>query len=155
MLRKSRNVKADDLLPLELTHSFVKTSKSGPSSARSLKTEAKNSESKVENNKVSLKDIDFGLDKGSEKEPSDDEGEIKSESKNQSGEEDEDEDYLDTEKLKTKKEDDEELKRILDEENDELYSVLSKARKRIIVPLSIDIKTEEIEQGENKVDFDK
>lgn len=156
-MRKSRSVKADDLIPLEPIKSAVKSSSESQTAAKSLKTIAKN-EPESGSNKVSLKDIDFGLDKREEAESSDDEGEIKSEPRDESEreEDDEDEDFLDTEKLKAKREDDEELKRLLDEENEELYNVLSKTRKKkTIASLAIDIKTEENELDENKVDFEK
>lgn len=150
-LRK-KVVKADDLLPLVEENTLLKQQTPG----------TRNKVDKIETEptgpiKVSLKDIDFGLDKkeSGEEDSSSDEGEVKEEPKE--ADHDEDEDYIDTGKLNKRREDDEELRKILDEENEELSTMLNKARKRVIVPLVLDIKTEEVDVNENSggVDFDR
>ena len=144
-MRKGRTVKADDLLPLE---PVVQANKNVSGEARKSTASTKTDSA---TGKVSLKDIDFGLNK--DESSDEDEGEVKSEPNSES----EDDDFIDTEKLnKQRREDDEELKKILDEENEELASMLSKTRRQIVVaPLSLEVKTERIEPEENGIDFDK
>jgi U4/U6.U5 tri-snRNP-associated protein 1 len=97
-------------------------------------------------NKISLKDIDFGFKNDSENE----EGEYKDD---EDEDEDEDDD-IDVKKLKENELD--ELKQILEEENntlEELHSVLSKTRKRVtssILNSNNIIKHEIDDQNENK-----
>lgn len=149
---KTKTVKADDLLPLEPSETAA-----APKPRSAAKTALTESSEANEVKKVSLKGIDFGLDKkesGEEDEDDEDEGEVKSEPREVDEDEEEDDDDIDTNKLNSK-EDEEELRRILDEENDELHAVLNKTRKRVIAPLALDIKTEEEEVEENGVDFDK
>lgn len=145
-MRKGRTVKADDLLPLE---PVVQANKSVSGEARKSTASAKPDSA---TGKVSLKDIDFGLNK--DESSDEDEGEVKSEPRSDS---EEDDDFIDTEKLnKQRREDDEELKKILDEENEELANMLSKTRRQIVVaPLSLEVKAERIEPEENGIDFDK
>lgn len=148
-MRKGRTVKADDLLPLEPVVQANKPTVSGEAARKSNASTRTDSTT----GKVSLKDIDFGLNKdGSSDE---DEGEVKSEPRSES--EDDEDDFIDTEKLnKQRREDDEELKKILDEENEELANMLSKTRRQIVVaPLSLEVKAERIEPEENGIDFDK
>jgi U4/U6.U5 tri-snRNP-associated protein 1 len=99
-----------------------------------------------EPSKISLKDIDFGFKKSDEES---DEGEIKDEedAKNKikaepvessSEEDEEEENENDNEQLSEREK--EELKKILDEENnalDELHTMLSKTRKRMATNVSI------------------
>lgn len=157
VLRKSKMIKADDLLATapESAQLAVKPriKKEETIDLISVKKEPEEtSGKKAENGKVSLKDIDFGF----RKESSDEDGEFKEEP---DADEEEDDDDISVNKLKENEL--EELKKVIEEENnvlDELHSVLSKTRQRVtssILNSNNLIKQDLSEESESRVvEFD-
>jgi hypothetical protein len=158
VLRKTKTLKADDLLPLAPSLSTEKSKvkqeeisdmgqeSSDATTSVSFNKRAKISSTDQTSGTISLKDIEMDLEREKKrknrKELDDDDSE--------GGESDENsEDDIDLNKLKNA----DDFKDILEEENnvlEELHSVLSKTRKRMIEPLSLMIKQEPELTSENQ-----
>lgn len=159
VLRKAKMLKADDLLPLETTTTGSKVVKKEEQTMGIVSSDG-NNETVAFNNRrmkreeaetggvVSLKDVEADLllykkerKRHNRRLRNDDDDDEKEEGEDEStSSEDEDDDEIDLSKLREQQD----LKEILDEENnvlEELHSVLNKTRKRLIEP-TIQIKQE-------------
>ena len=161
VLRKSKMLKADDLIPLPTVsaanHASRVKAENGAEGIKQEKQEpTETSEKQNGQKKISLKDIDFGFKEKSDSE----EGEVNDEDEQEEKSSDEDSDF-DSDKLK----ENEDFKKTMEEENnvlEELHSVLSKTRNKItqaIVNKNKFVKHEAEEvsekKSENGIDFDQ
>jgi U4/U6.U5 tri-snRNP-associated protein 1 len=158
VLRKSKMLKADDLMPLPTVSAAANHASrvKAENGAEGVKHEKQEPTETSGPKKISLKDIDFGLGEKSDSE----EGEVNDEDEREEKSSDEDSDF-DSDKLK----ENEDFKKTMEEENnvlEELHSVLSKTRNKItqaIVNKNKFVKHEAEDvsekKSENGIDFDQ